>query len=323
MRIARLGIHGGFSRGLVTLGLLTFGLLVLGVAAPGGPAAPADAAEPDPEYLREIEAWHAERLARLTAPEGWLSLVGLHELTEGTVLLGSSRRCDVRLAAPAPPEIGELVVMPERVTLAPRAGLELTADGARARVNQPVELRDDTHPLPTVCRIGSLSFHVIRRGDRRFLRVKDSESRVRRTFTGIPRFPVDPALRVTARLVPPRGEATVRIANVLGQIEEQPSPGVLTFELAGRPCRLLPVGSPGEPLFLVFGDATNGATTYTGGRFLSADAPAADGTVILDFNRAVNPPCVFSPYATCPVPPPENVLEVPVRGGEKMWGEKP
>ena len=105
--------------------------------------------------------------------------------------------------------------------------------------------------------------------------------------------------------------------NVLGQLEEQPSPGVLVFELDGKECRLTPVGAPGEGLFLVFADATSGHTTYGGGRFLSTAPPGPDGTVVLDFNRSVSPPCAFSAYATCPLPPEGNTLAVAVEAGEK------
>jgi uncharacterized protein (DUF1684 family) len=127
---------------------------------------------------------------------------------------------------------------------------------------------------------------------------------------------VDAGWRVTARLEPFAEGGTVAVPNVLGQTSESPSPGVLLFELAGHSCHLTPIGEPGEGLFIVFGDATNG-----GGRFLSTDPPAADGSVVLDFNKATNPPCAFTPYATCPLPPDGNVLPVAVKAGEKAFGE--
>jgi uncharacterized protein (DUF1684 family) len=110
------------------------------------------------------------------------------------------------------------------------------------------------------------------------------------------------------------------VPDVLGNLEESPSPGTLVFTLEGRECRLTPVGGPGEELFIVFADATSGGETYGGGRFLSADPPRPDGTVVLDFNLATNPPCAFTPYATCPLPPQGNTLPVAVRAGEKSWG---
>ena len=116
------------------------------------------------------------------------------------------------------------------------------------------------------------------------------------------------------------GEATTAVPNVLGQVDQVSSPGVLVFKIKGKEYRLIPQGEPGRGMFIVFGDNTNGKATYSGGRFLSADAPAEDGTVVLDFNRAVNPPCVFSEYATCPLPSVDNLLDVDITAGEKMWG---
>jgi uncharacterized protein (DUF1684 family) len=155
----------------------------------------------------------------------------------------------------------------------------------------------------------------------RFLRVRDSESPVRRRFRSIERFPVDPAWRVTARLEARVG-STVDIENQLGQLTAEPTVGTLVFELAGRRCELTPIGKEGDRLFVVFADSTSGVTTYAGGRFLSTDPVGSGGSVVLDFNRAYNPPCVFTPYATCPLPPPENVLPVAVTAGEKVWGER-
>jgi uncharacterized protein (DUF1684 family) len=113
------------------------------------------------------------------------------------------------------------------------------------------------------------------------------------------------------------------IPNVLGQLGDSPSPGTLVFTLAGQSCRLTPIGGPGEDLFIVFGDATNGRESYGAGRFLAALAPDTAGAVLLDFNRAVNPPCAFTAYATCPLPPPENILPVAVKAGEKRWEGHP
>jgi len=150
--------------------------------------------------------------------------------------------------------------------------------------------------------------------------VKDSASPARLTFTGVERYPVDPRWRVEARLEADSARS-IAIPNVLGQVSEEPCPGRLVFTLDGRECALWPLGAPGEELFIVFADATSGAETYGAGRFLSAPAPDAAGRATLDFNRAVNPPCAFSPYATCPLPPAGNALAVAVRAGEKTWGE--
>jgi uncharacterized protein (DUF1684 family) len=275
----------------------------------------------DSALVEETDLWHQGRLERLTAEDGWLTLVGLHPLEAGSHTLGSAPRSDIRLVAGAPEYLGDLTVVPGKVllTVHPDVVATVQEDGQVNRVRNLSLVPDDPGPA-TVVTTGSLSFHVIRRGDRRFLRVKDRQSPVLRDFTGIDRFPVDSRWRVTARLT--GGPTTIKVANALGQVEEAPSPGSLEFQLGGKEYQLSPQGEPGKGLFIVFADETSGKTTYPGGRFLSTDPPAADGTVVLDFNRATNPPCAFTPHATCPLPSLDNTLPVAVTAGEKIWGEK-
>lgn len=269
-------------------------------------------------YVKEIDAWHAERVARLRSEDGWLALVGLHPLSTGPNIIGSGDDADVRFGETAPERVGVLEVG-DRCLFFARPGAEVKrADGTPAgRIAMNTDLHDD----PTVLEVGTLSFFVIERGGARYLRVKDRESFVRSAFEGIERFPVDENWRVTARLLPHDPPRTVSVPNVLGQVTEEASPGVLVFELGGETCSLTPLGEPGEDLFIVFADATTGEATYGGGRFLSTDPPDAQGEVVLDFNMATNPPCAFTPYATCPQPPEGNTLAVAVTAGEKTWGE--
>ena len=287
-------------------------LAALGLAGCGGGGG--DTAPVDP-YVASIDAWHAGRVEALRAADGWLTLVGLHELGAGPYVVGAGDECDVRLAA-GPARLGVLALDGDTVTFTAEPGV--TVGGATP--DGPAALADDAAGAPTVIAAGTVSAYVISRGDRRFLRVKDSASAARRDFAGVDRYPVDAAWRLTARLETRDMPPTLPVVNVLGQVTQEPSPGVLIIPWGTRHLRLIPTGDPGGPLFLVFGDATNGDGTYPAGRFLSCDPPAADGTVIVDFNRAVNPPCAFSPYATCPLPPPENVLPVAVTAGEKTWG---
>jgi uncharacterized protein (DUF1684 family) len=276
----------------------------------------------DPEYVQEIDAWHADRVADLESPTGWLTLVGRHELHPGANTLGSAEGLDVRLVASAPPRVGTLTLAPDGIIFAPEPGVRIFVGGNPDSVlAAPIVVNTDASDDPTILGTDTLSFYVIERGDQRFLRVKDSNSEVRRDFKGIDRFPVDPRWRVTARLErfdPPR---TIAITNALGQVTESPTPGRLVLDLRGRHCTLIPTGEPEEELFIVFADETSGKSTYGAGRFLSTDPPGADGTVVLDFNKAVNPPCVFTPYATCPLPPDENRLPLAVQAGEKMWNQ--
>lgn len=279
----------------------------------------------DPAALTAAtEAWHAGRIERLRAADGWLTLVGLEGLPRaGEATAGSTADADVVLRADVPARVGVFAVDADGVRFRPAPGVAVHAGDPPAPVPpEGVALQDDRDGAPTVLTLGSTSWHVIARGERRFVRVKDSASAVRRGFDGIPRWPVDPAWRVTARLVREGAPPTIAVPNALGEVDQESCPGFLEFTLAGETRRLLPLGEPDGPLFLVFGDATSGRTSYGGGRFLSTEAPDPDGTVILDFNRAVNPPCVFTPYATCPLPPEGNVLPVAVTAGERMWGER-
>lgn len=289
--------------------------LLLGLA--GRPAAAAEATTP--AYVAEIDAWHAARVKRLHSNTGWLTLVGLHDLDKARVNpVGSAPDALVQLIDKAPTRVGDLAFADGRwtFTAVPAAHVTL-ADSAATPVTTMTVATDREGP-PTVFSCGSLLFYVIEREDLCFVRVKDREAEVLKTFTGIDRFPVDAKWRVTARLEP--GEAMVKVPNKLGQLTDTPSPGVLVFQLEGRTFRLTPTGNPGEELSIIFGDATNTHETYGGGRFLDTDVPAPDGTVVLDFNKAYNPPCVFTPYATCPLPGARNTLDLPVTAGEHVWG---
>lgn len=270
-------------------------------------------------YIISVDTWHAEREAKLRSETGWLTLVGLHRLDVGEQSLGSDPAADVRLCVKAPPQLGRLIVADAGLTFAAAPGQEvLLADTEPPVRVAEIALNSDREAEPTRLQSGSLVFFVIERGGELYLRVKDRESELLAGFTGIERYPVEPRWRVVARLEGPA--TTVKVPNVLGQETTEPSPGRLSFNLDGRRYRLQPTGDPTRGLFIVFGDATNGHGTYPGGRFLGTGPVGALGTVVLDFNRATNPPCVFTPYATCPLPAPGNVLPMPVTAGEKIWG---
>lgn len=272
---------------------------------------------PDTGHASSVDAWHAERLARLQAADGWLTLIGLFPLPEGEHSLGTGEGADLRFVASAPPVIGTLTVATGEVLFTAAAAAAVFA-GDRP-VDAPLVMATDRDRAPTVLQVGSVSFQVIARGEGLLLRVKDSESAVRRSFTGIDRFPVDAKWRIVARLQTHGAPSKVPITTMLGHTEEEPCPGLLTFACEGSVRHLLPIGEPGQPLFIIFTDRTNGTSTYGGGRFLYADPPRPDGTVILDFNRAFNPPCAFTPYATCPLPPAGNAMPIEVTAGEKAW----
>lgn len=278
------------------------------------------------DYMTEIEAWRDQRLGSLTAENGWLSLVGLYWLEPGDNTFGSTPDNSLIFPEKAPNHAGTFHLKDGKVTVdpVPGAGLALADDPKEPLAGKV--LTSDAEGKPTILSLGSLRFYVIERGDRVGIRVKDPESPARKGFTGLDYFPIDPAWKVEAHLERVQG-ATVPVTNVLGQVEDAPSPGTLTFELPGgegRTFSLHPILEEGsDELFIVFGDPTNGRLTYGGGRFLYADAPGPDGKVVLDFNRAYNPPCSFTPYATCPLPPPGNKLSIPVTAGEKKYAHGP
>jgi hypothetical protein len=269
------------------------------------------------DYAAEIAAWDAERDRRLRNPNGWLALVGLHWLTDGAQSFGADSANPIHLTGRGvPPRGGTLDLTDAHVTLRAEPGADVTVDGAP--VDGELVLADDIGQAPTIVDLGALRFHVIRRGDRIGLRVRDTELPALQSFAGVPRFEVDPAWRVTGHLERPPGIRTVEVPDVLGEVRSEESSGVVHLELGGEHLHLDALPEDDDMLWLIFADATNGTETYSGGRFLVTSPMAEDGSVVVDFNLAYNPPCVFSPYATCPLPWPANKLPVPIRAGERL-----
>jgi uncharacterized protein len=281
----------------------------------------ATGAAPAPETHRaEIEAWRGKRMASLRREDGWLTLVGLFWLQEGENRFGSDPQLN-RIVFPkdtTPAALGSLDLSKGVVTLRAAPDAALTSAG------QPVTtltLRSDAEGPPTVVKHGRISFFLIKRGERLGIRVKDSANPVLLGFHGIDSYSIDGRWRFDARWEPYRPAKTIPVPNILGSVDQEKSPGSVVFEFGGRPYRLDAVQEAGsEDLFLIFGDETNGVETYGGGRFLYASPPDKDGSVVVDFNKAYNPPCVFTPYATCPLPPRQNRLALRVEAGEKKYG---
>lgn len=272
----------------------------------------------DQDYVRSIEGWRTEREEKLRAPDGWLSVVGLHWLRDGTSTIGSEKGSDIRLPLPAPPRVGTLEFTKGRVVIRVAPGVTVKAHG------EPItelELKSDAGGKPDVLAVGPVGMYVIERGGRFGLRVKDTESPRRRSFRGLEWYPVRESYRVTARFVPYDPPKRIPIANVLGMVEPMPSPGYVTFSMNGREVRLDPVLEEPEAkeLFFMFRDTTAGKDTYPAGRFLYSDMPR-DGQVVLDFNKAYSPPCAFTSFATCPLPPRQNRLDMRIEAGEKKPG---
>ena len=293
-------------------------LLALALAAGCARQAPAV----DPAYRAEVEAWRAARLARLTAPDGWLTLAGLVWLRPGANRFGSDPGDEIVLAGAGIPGVAGSFDLGAggAVVLDPAPGAAVTVAG-RTAARGP--LRSDASGHPDVVALGNYRLNVIDRAGQLGVRIKDIASPARAGFRGIAYFPLDEAYRVTGTFEPYPTPREVKVASHQGPAQTMLAPGVVRFALGGRALALEPfVSSPGDrTFFFVFRDATSGRETYGAGRFLDADAPAAgDHTVVLDFNKATNPPCAFTPFATCPLPPPENVLPVRVAAGERFAG---
>jgi len=273
------------------------------------------AAPPD-DYVRSIEEWRASRIERLTRADGWLALIGRHPLEVGIWSVGSAPGNAIRLAA-GPEHLGTVTRTGDNtVTFALADGVDATIDGTADRT---ARLAYGSVDKPTYVRSGTINFYILEQNGRLFLRVRDSESARRRQFAGIEHYPVDPAWRVEAAWVPFDTPRQLPITNVLGLTQDASCPGKAVFTLQGRTFELLPLqDEPGERLFFILTDTTAGEETYEASRFLYTDPPK-DGKVILDFNQLYNPPCAFTPFTTCPLPPRENVLPVPVRAGEKKY----
>lgn len=275
------------------------------------------AAAPAPDaYRQEIESWRSERATGLAKDDGWLTVVGLFWLKEGENGIGSGADNQVILPESTPARVGRLVRQGKSVRLEADPAAGLTVEGKPAT---SLALASDADGKPAVVRLGSLSFFVIVRGERVGIRVRDNASPARAHFKGLDYFPLDPSWRVEARFEPSKTPRTIPVADILGSVEPSPTPGTVVFEHGGRTLRLDALEGDDGGLFLIFADPTNGKETYGAGRFLYTDAPK-DGRVVVDFNKSYNPPCAFTAFATCPLPPRQNKLAAPVRAGEKKYG---
>jgi len=268
-------------------------------------------------YARETAAWRQARADSLAADGGWLTVVGLAWLAPGKNSFGAAPGSAVRLPAhSSPATAGAFIVTGNEVSVEVAPGVAVT------RAGKPVthaELRTDAGGAdPDVLSLGAITMQILSRGDRLAVRIKDMRSAARAAFKGLRWYPVKPEYRVTGRFIPAAATAprTLRVDSVIGVPDDMNHPGTVEFELAGKTLRLEPVIEPGDTrLFFIFRDATAGHGTYGAGRFLYADPPR-EGTVILDFNRAYTPPCGFTAYATCPLPPAQNRLPIAIEAGE-------
>jgi uncharacterized protein (DUF1684 family) len=289
--------------------LLTF---VVTIAISTGLTAAA-AQTPDPAYVQSFEKWKADLVEDLK--QNWLVLAGLFWLKPGANTFGSAS--DNAIVLPSGPEhAGSFALQGADVSVNLQQGTEAKV-GGKTDSESNAKLDADVTGHPTVIELGSLRMYVIKRGERLGIRVKDMNSAAARTYAGPIFFPLDMTYRVTGTFLPSDGKKTVDVPNVLGDVTPTPIAGEVHFNLSGKDLVLTALGGNAtKGLTFVIADLTSKTETYPGGRFLETDQ-VLDGKVILDFNRAYNPPCAVTPYATCPLTPKENRLQVAIPAGEK------
>ncbi len=296
--------------------MLFFSGIVIGAVVATGVGIAGAGANDAATYTTQIQTWRQHRLERLTAPTGWLSVVGLDWLKDGANTLGSAKDSSIVLPK-VPAHLGTITLAGGKATIALDPAANATIDGEKKSGG---ELLDDTHEKPTTVAFDSVNFYLVQRGDKFGLRIKDSDAETRKHFAGIDNFDIDPSWRIEAKWEAYNPPHEVEEPNILGQIDKVIVPGAAVFQRAGKTYRVEPViETPGDKeLFLVFADKTSGKETYGAARFVYTSEPK-DGKVILDFNQAYNPPCAFTAFSTCPLPTKQNRLDVRVTAGEKKY----
>jgi uncharacterized protein len=270
-------------------------------------------------HKTEIEQWQAKRINDLKAPNGWLNLIGLHWLHDGINTFGSGKNNDIvfpegKIADKA----GYLVLKQNKVTLEIAPKVNITVEG------KPVKSLTVFNPDSTrqpVVEFDSLRWTIIKRDDQFGVRLRDLNNADLKNFKGIERYPVDVKWKLKAKWEKADSTKTIDITNVLGQTTAQKSPGTFVFEIDGKEFRLDALMGNKEEYFIIFADSTTGKETYGAGRFIYVKHPDENGKAFIDFNKAYNPPCAFTPYATCPLPPKQNMLDIAVTSGEKNYGD--
>ncbi len=272
------------------------------------------------QHAHEINQWQKQRLERLTKTDGWLTLAGLIWLEEGENSFGSAKTNDVIF----PKELGIdllgwIYVQENGINIKIKEGFEVLHDTIPVT---SMELQSDADGKPTVLTYNRYSWYVIKREGKYAIRLKDKESKVLKEFKGIDTWPADQHWRMEAEFKPYDPPKNIIIPNVMGSADTNLCFGALEFLIDGKTYTLDPIGGKGaKNLFIIFSDETSGMESYGGGRFLYVPGPDSNNKVIVDFNKAYNPPCAFTAYATCPLPPEQNHIPVIITAGEKAYGD--
>jgi len=287
-------------------------------AVEGADAAPA--AQASPELSAAEAQWRDERREELLAEDGWTSVVGLHWLELRAHYIGSSPTSGIRLAL-GPPKLGLVQQERGRVFFTPEHDIDVAV--GETPVSGRIELHDDDAPEPTELLFdeGRGRLSLLARGGRHALRLKHADAPARAGFGSIPYWPVDAGWVLEGRFEPHPAGRTIEIGSIVGGVDQMPNPGAVVFNRDGVDYRLEALEGSDGGLFLILADRTSGHDSYGAGRYLDTDAPDAQGRVTLNFNRAYNPPCAFTDFATCPLPPPDNRLDLAVTAGEQVYAK--
>ena len=288
----------------------------------GKPGEATTAAKPSPaevSFAQAQQAWRDQRRVGLLKPDGWTSLIGLHWIDPGSHYVGSAADNGIRLSM-GPAHLGMIDVAGDRIRFVPDKDATLTLDGQPLAAATTLKTDIDADgPNVIGFDAGKGVATIIKRGDRFALRVKHADAPTRTGFVGLDYWPADPDWKIAGKFVPHAAGKTIEVASIIGITEPVANPGSVEFQRDGKTYRIEALDEGEGELFLVFADRTNGHGSYGAGRFLYAAMPDANGRVVLDFNQAYSPPCAFTAFATCPLPPPENRLDLAITAGEKAY----
>ena len=265
------------------------------------------------DFRSDIASWRRQRIERLKSPEGWLNLAGLFWLKEGHNSLGSDSSNSILFPSGTAPFLGEFIKNGDSISYVPPSDNKVSLNGIPAAEGTVVS---DDRGKPDLFASGSFAWYIIKRDSLYGIRLRDYNHTRIKQLDSIPSYPASEEWRIKARFIPFDSAMNIEVATVIGGREISQCPGKLVFRKGLRKYTLLPF-SEGDSFFIIFADRTNGRETYGNGRFLYSALPDSAGEVVLDFNKAYNPPCAFSPFATCPMPPRENLLALEVLAGEK------
>jgi hypothetical protein len=272
----------------------------------------------DPTYTTEIINWHNKRVENLKRENGWLNLAGLFWLKPGENRFGSDPSNDIIFPKDTPNKIGIIILKDSTVQLKVNNSVNITVAGNKVG---DIVLDNDMTGNPTIMANGSFKWFIIKRGDKYGIRLRDLNTALAKNFPGIDIYDIDKSWKIEAKFEKFVHPEIIKVPSIIGTVEEDTVYGHIVFEKEGKTYSIVPV-SEGDSYFIIFADETNGDETYGAGRFLYSALPDSAGKVILDFNKAYNPPCAFTKYATCPLPPKENYLHLKVTAGEKKFGHE-